>query len=144
MREMLNKKSSPSIFEQFERMPGLFGGMKSGLQGMASLFQSIAAAISGMAASVRELFVGSFTKVIRLAAYAIGGAEAVGLVENGPGGVSAAAGNRTTAIANTTNINNVNGNSGYMQASINLTVDLGKNRVFHDAVMTVLHAEARN
>jgi hypothetical protein len=147
LREWLNKRSSPSIFEQFERMPGLFGGMKSGLQGLASLFQSIATAISSIASSVRELFVGGFTKVMRLAAYSIGGAEAVGLVENGVspgGGVAAAAGNRTTAIANTTNINNVNGATGDMQATINLTVDLGKNRVFHDAVMTVLHAEARN
>ena len=148
-REILNKRSSDSLNESLEKMPGRFDGMKKGLTGIAALFQSIAAAISGMAASVRELFVGSFTKVIRLAAYMVGGAEAVGLVENGVspggGGVAAAAGNRTTAIANTTNTtNNVNGGTGDMQATINLTVDLGKNRVFHDAVMTVLHAEARN
>ncbi len=144
MRHWLNLRMSPSLFEQFQMMPVLFSSMKSGLQGIASLFQSIASSIVTLSNAVRELMFGDFTRVIRLAAYMVGGAEAVALVENGPGGVAAAAGGRTTAIANTTNINNVNGNTGDMQATINLTVDLGKNRVFHDAVMTVLHAEARD
>ena len=120
---------------------------------MADLFRSIATTISEMASAVRDLFIGEFDKVIRLVAYMVGGPEAVGLVEHGVSmgggaGVAAAAGNRTTTVANTTNNNNntINGAgvSGDMAATINLTVDLGRNQVFHDAVMTVLHAEARN
>jgi len=139
-----NQRRSPSFIDIFLMLPEAMDKINERLQimidGFTNLVRVVAEFVGGMA-----------DKAIRLLALKHGTAAAE-FVETGrfpAGGIN----ERTAAAATDRNITNNTTNTvmnqiapgapGEMKAVINMTVDLGKNKVFEEAVLGVLYAQER-
>ena len=138
-----NQRRSPSFIDIFMMLPDLLSAAVEQLGKMVSFFGTLAAKIRDVGIAVKQ-YLPSW----------MGGGESdinVNATTTNAGIINAQAANRAVAGAATnrnmtTNTSNTVNNttvapSGPQSANINMTIDLGKNRVFREAVRDVLYEE---